>query len=85
MQQIALLTDSLTALRIDKTGCKSELIVEGRNNWWTLLIAIAALLVIAAIFYVGRFFYNRRKENEGSETFKNKVSQRLNSLDAFRG
>lgn len=58
----------------------------GRNNLWPLLTAIVILFIVGGLFYLGRFFYRKRKgEGEANEGLNNKVSQRLNSLDAFRG
>ena len=75
--------------RIGKT-CTVTTIEEGRNDFWPLFGAILITLLCFALFYLGRFLYNRfwRKSTDNTENndeVSKKVSQRLKSLDAFRG
>ena len=66
--------------------CQLQTTQDGRNNLWTLLVAILVILIVALVFYLGRFIYRRRKDAfDGDEELNSKISQRLNSLDAFRG
>lgn len=52
----------------------------------TLVIALLVTALLAAIFYAGRYFYRLYKKSDHvAEMESEKISQRLKSLDAFRG
>lgn len=66
--------------------CVLETLDSGRTNIWPLIIAIILLILLAALFFGGKYFYRRWKdETSTNDELDNKISQRLNSLDAFRG
>ena len=64
----------------------------GRNDIWPLVIVLATDLSLILLFYSARYYYKREKANlevevinDEDEALRSKLSQRLNSLDAFRG
>lgn len=68
------------------TACSWKVLEEGRSNVLTLVLGLLVAALLAATFYAGRFFYRRyRKGEHVDEMESEKVSQRLKSLDAFRG